>query len=77
MKFLLTYLNNCLIVVRIMAPLIHLLRICDSDEKPALGYVYEGMYRARKGVKELFKGKKRSYKPYTDIINNCWDKMLR
>ncbi|XP_024010335.1 uncharacterized protein LOC112085357 [Eutrema salsugineum] len=32
---------------RIMSPLIRLLRICDSDEKPSLPYVYEGMYRAR------------------------------
>nr|KAJ0195147.1 hypothetical protein LSAT_V11C700368930 [Lactuca sativa] len=57
--------------------LIKLLRLCDSDEKPALGYVYEGMYRARRGVKELFKKKKELYKPYTDIIDRRWDKMLR
>ncbi|XP_052621719.1 uncharacterized protein LOC111895113 [Lactuca sativa] len=60
-----------------MTPLLRLLRLCDSDEKPALGYVYEGMYRARRGVKELFKKKKELYKPYTDIIDRRWDKMLR
>ncbi|XP_052171663.1 uncharacterized protein LOC127787644 [Diospyros lotus] len=38
--------NNSLIFVRIMTPLIRLLRICDSDEKPSLGYVYDEMYRA-------------------------------
>ena len=69
--------NNCLIIVRIMTPLIHLLHIYDSDEKSVLGYVYEGIYRVRKGIKKLFKGKKRSYKTYTNIINNHWDKMLR
>ena len=35
--------SNSLMIVRIMEPLIRLLRICDSDEKSALGYVYEGM----------------------------------
>ena len=60
-----------------MAPLIHLLRICDSNDKPTLGYVYKGMYRTCKSIKKLFKGKKRSYKLYADIINNHWDKMLR
>ncbi|KAG6521940.1 hypothetical protein ZIOFF_019074 [Zingiber officinale] len=35
--------NNCLITVRIMGPLIRLLRVCDTDERPSLGYVYEGM----------------------------------
>ncbi|XP_042415140.1 uncharacterized protein LOC122004296 [Zingiber officinale] len=33
--------NNCLITVRIMGPLIRLLRVCDTDERPSLGYVYE------------------------------------
>ncbi|XP_065853259.1 uncharacterized protein [Euphorbia lathyris] len=69
--------NNSLILVRVMTPLICLMRICDSDEKPAIGYVYEGMHRARIGIKKLFKGKKQLYKPYTTVIKNRWDKMLR
>ncbi|KAL7593981.1 hypothetical protein Lser_V15G32559 [Lactuca serriola] len=69
--------KNCLITVKVMTPLLRLLRLCDSDETPALGYVYEGMYRARRGINELFKKKKELYKPYTDIIDRRWDKMLR
>ncbi|KAG6511416.1 hypothetical protein ZIOFF_029484 [Zingiber officinale] len=64
-------------LVRIMGPLIRLLRVCDTDERPSLGYVYEGMYRAINGIKKLFKNKERFYKPYTDIINERWDRMLR
>ncbi|XP_052181869.1 uncharacterized protein LOC127794663 [Diospyros lotus] len=69
--------NNSLIFVRIMTPLIRLLCICDSNEKPSLGYVYDGMYRARKGIKNLFKGRKTLYKPYTALIKGRWDRMLR
>ncbi|KAJ9567271.1 hypothetical protein OSB04_003237 [Centaurea solstitialis] len=69
--------KNCLITVKVMTPLLRVLRLCDSDEKPAMGYVYEGMHRARKGVKHLFKKKKVLYKPYTDIIDRRWDRMLR
>ncbi|KAG6506550.1 hypothetical protein ZIOFF_031874 [Zingiber officinale] len=69
--------NNCLITMRIMGPLIRLLRVCDTDERPSLGYVYEGMYRAINGIKKLFKNKERFYKPYTNIINERWDRMLR
>ena len=69
--------KNCLITVKVMTPLLRLLRLCDSDEKPAMGYVYEGMHPAMKGVKELFKKKKELYKPYTDIIDRRWDRMLR
>ena len=50
--------EHCLLIVRIMAPMIRLLRVCDTDEKPSLPYVYEGMYRVRLGIKKIF-GKKR------------------
>ncbi|XP_047943142.1 uncharacterized protein LOC125189978 [Salvia hispanica] len=69
--------NNCLIISKIMGPIMRLLRICDSDEKPSLGYVYEGMWRVIKGVKELFKNKERLYGKFVDIIESRWDKMLR
>ncbi|RVX03764.1 hypothetical protein CK203_023009 [Vitis vinifera] len=35
--------NDCLIVVNLMSPLMRLLRIVDCDERPSMGYVYEGM----------------------------------
>ncbi|XP_022031229.1 uncharacterized protein LOC110932182 [Helianthus annuus] len=69
--------NNCFITVQVTTPILRLLRICDSDEKPSLGYVYEGILRIRKGIKELFKRKRRNYKRYVDIIDARWDKMLR
>ncbi|XP_023754683.3 uncharacterized protein LOC111903128 [Lactuca sativa] len=69
--------KNCLITVKVMTSLLKLLRLCDLDEKPAIGYVYEGMRRARRGIKELFKKKKELYKPYTNIIDSHWDRMLR
>ena len=52
-----------------MAPLVRLLRIIDCNERPSMGYVYEGMYRARLGINKLFNHNKRLYKPYTNIIN--------
>ncbi|XP_022865250.1 uncharacterized protein LOC111385112 [Olea europaea var. sylvestris] len=69
--------DDCLMLVKIVAPIIKLLQIVDSDEKPSLDYVYDGMHRARKGVKNIFLNKKRLYKPYTDIIKERWDKHLR
>ncbi|XP_027102739.2 uncharacterized protein [Coffea arabica] len=69
--------NNCLITVRIMGPIIRLLRVCDTDERPSLGYVYKGMFRAITGIKKLFRSSERLYKPYIDIINDRWDRMLR
>ena len=51
-----------------MTPLICLLCIVDCDERPSMGYVYEGMYRAHLGIKKLFKDNKRLYKSYSHVI---------
>ena len=69
--------NDCLIVVNLMSPLMRLLRIVDCDERPSMGYVYEGMYRVRLGIKKLFNYNKRLYKPYTEIIKQRWDQQLK
>ncbi|KAF1869270.1 hypothetical protein Lal_00020947 [Lupinus albus] len=61
--------NDCAIIVNIVAPLIRLLRIVDADERPSLPYVYDGMCRARKIIKNVFMNKK--------IIKQRWDKHLR
>ncbi|XP_076890552.1 uncharacterized protein LOC143541669 [Bidens hawaiensis] len=68
--------TNCSITVAVMTPLLRVLRLCDMEEKPSLPYVYEGMNRAIKGVKALFQGKEHIFKPYTDIIDARWKKML-
>ena len=57
--------NDYLIVANLMPRLMRLLRIVDCDERPSMGYVYEGMYRACLGIKKLFNHYKRLYKPYT------------
>ena len=48
--------NDCHVIVHIMSPLIRLLRIVDSDEKPAMSYVYDGMYRTIDGIKKKIQG---------------------
>ena len=51
--------NDCLIVVKLMAPLVRLLRISDCDERPSMGYVYKDVYRARLVMKKFFNHYKR------------------
>ena len=54
--------------MKIVVPLLRLFCIADSDEKLALGYVYEGIHKEKKTIKEIFKNKKRLYTPYTEIV---------
>nr|CAN74492.1 hypothetical protein VITISV_022214 [Vitis vinifera] len=42
--------NDCLIVVNLMSPLMRLLHIVDCDERPLMGYVYEGMFYNKKRI---------------------------
>ncbi|XP_031275073.1 uncharacterized protein LOC116133510 [Pistacia vera] len=60
--------DDIVIVSKVVSPLMRMLRIVDSDERPSIGYVYDGMYRTRMGIKKLFKNKKNLCKPYTTII---------
>ncbi|KAK4583897.1 hypothetical protein RGQ29_021854 [Quercus rubra] len=65
--------NDCHVIVHIMSSLIRLLRIVDSDEKSAMGCVYDGMYKVIDGIKKNFKDKKRLWEPYVNIIKDRWD----
>ncbi|KAH7691790.1 Ribonuclease H-like protein, partial [Dioscorea alata] len=69
--------NDCLVVVKIASPLVRLLRIVDSDERPSLGYIYEGIIRARKAIKETFKYVRRLYQPYISILEERWEHQIR
>ncbi|XP_028057314.1 uncharacterized protein LOC114261278 [Camellia sinensis] len=69
--------KDCFITVKIVEPLMRHLRIVDGDDKLSMGYVYEGMYKAIKGIKDIFNRNKRLYSPYTTIIKTRWDNQLR
>ncbi|KAL6559543.1 hypothetical protein OROGR_004660 [Orobanche gracilis] len=69
--------SNCNVIVKLMEPLMKLLRICDTDVKPSIGYVYETLERAIRATKELFKGNQEKYKPFVDSIQGRFDNMLR
>nr|GEW12786.1 hypothetical protein [Tanacetum cinerariifolium] len=69
---------HCLnLVLKDISELDNVKDIISLASRPTLGYVYDGMFRARKGIKELFKRKKELYKPYTNIIDDRCDRTLR
>ncbi|KAM0865845.1 hypothetical protein ACQ4PT_043019 [Festuca glaucescens] len=63
------------VVVRATEPLVHLLKLVDSNKRPAMGYVYAGLYQAKAAIKkELVR--KSDYMPYWNIIDQRWDKQM-
>ncbi|KAK1571244.1 hypothetical protein Q3G72_013955 [Acer saccharum] len=64
--------SSCGLIVRLTIPLLRLLRITGSEKRPAMGYVYAGMYRAKETIKkELIK--RDEYMVYWNIIDHWWE----
>ncbi|XP_035540232.1 uncharacterized protein LOC108986840 [Juglans regia] len=42
---------QCQFIVRVSEPLVRVLRLVDGDEKPAMGYLYDTMERAKENIK--------------------------
>uniref|UniRef100_A0A0A9F590 BED-type domain-containing protein n=1 Tax=Arundo donax TaxID=35708 RepID=A0A0A9F590_ARUDO len=64
--------SSCAAVIRITEPLVHLLKLVGSNKRPAMGYVYAGLYQAKAAIKkELVR--KNDYMAYWNIIDWRWD----
>eukprot|EP00253_Pinus_taeda_P004506 PITA_04506 len=62
-------------IVSFTEPLLKVLRLMDG-KKPAMGYIYEGMDRAKEAIKIFYKGDESKYLPLWQIIDFKWDNQL-
>lgn len=62
-------------IISFTEPLVKVLRIMDG-EKPTMGYIYEGMERAKEAIKTFYKGDSSKYLPIWEIIDSRWDRQL-
>ncbi|XP_075665771.1 uncharacterized protein LOC142635513 [Castanea sativa] len=68
--------SQCTHIVKVSEPLVRVLRLVDGDEKPAIGYLYEAMDKAKEEIKRRLKNKVSLYGHYIRIIDARWDKQL-
>ncbi|KAF7832439.1 zf-BED domain-containing protein/DUF659 domain-containing protein/Dimer_Tnp_hAT domain-containing protein [Senna tora] len=68
--------KNIVTCLQAAAPLIKVLRLVDSDEKPAMGFIYEAMNCGRERIKQNFNNVKKSYEPIWNIIDERWEAQL-
>ncbi|XP_016168558.1 uncharacterized protein LOC107611111 [Arachis ipaensis] len=69
--------KNIVICLKAAAPLITVLCLVDSDEKPAMGFIFEGMRNAKETIKTNFDCVKKSYEPIWEIIDgSCLKKLV-
>ena len=52
------------------------MRIVDSDDKPAMGYLYATIHKAREEMIKRSKRRKKRIEPYLRILNSWWDNQL-
>ncbi|XP_052203350.1 uncharacterized protein LOC127808780 [Diospyros lotus] len=64
--------ENAIDVLKIIGPLVRVLRLVDGEEKPTMGYIYEAMRRAKNATARSFKENEEKYGHIFDIINNRW-----
>ncbi|XP_057415982.1 uncharacterized protein LOC130710659 [Lotus japonicus] len=69
-----TFWSSCDMIVRLTAPLLRLRRIAASEMRPAMGYIYAGMYRAKEAIKKALV-KREEYMVYWNIIHHRWEKL--
>lgn len=63
-----TFWSGCALITRLADPFLRLLRIAGSEKRPAMGYVYAGLYRAKEAIKKDHIHQK-DYLSYWNIID--------
>ncbi|XP_019430195.1 PREDICTED: uncharacterized protein LOC109337636, partial [Lupinus angustifolius] len=66
--------KQCADIVKLIEPVVRVLRILDSEDKPAMGFLYQAIFKARHEMERRFQRNKTKVKPYLDIMDNQFEK---
>lgn len=65
-----TFWNSVVYILKVMGPLIKVLRLVDNERKPAMGYLYEAMDRVKETIMKYFNEDDKIYKEVFKIIDD-------
>lgn len=68
--------NGIAFALNIFRPLVKVLRLVDSEKKPAMGFIYAAMLTLKKEISESLNGDPPLCKKVLEIIDEKWDKRL-
>uniref|UniRef100_A0A0R0F2M9 DUF659 domain-containing protein n=1 Tax=Glycine max TaxID=3847 RepID=A0A0R0F2M9_SOYBN len=68
--------NDVVYALKAMGPLVSVLRLVDNEKKPAMGFIYEAMDRAKEAIQRAFNNNEGKYKDFLAIIDKRWDCQL-
>lgn len=64
----------CILITRLVDPLLQVLSIVSSQKKAAMGYIFAGIYRAKEIIKRELP-KREDYMVYWNIIDHRWKRL--
>ncbi|KAL0912058.1 hypothetical protein M5K25_018001 [Dendrobium thyrsiflorum] len=67
--------SSCSRIMKVIKPLLAVLHQVDGEERPSMGYFYDSVEKARKGIISAFDSKESDYHPYLDIIDNVREEL--
>lgn len=71
-----TFWRNILYCLKLVVPLVGVLRMVDRERKPAMGYIYKAMDNAKDTIARSFLNREVDYKKVHDIIDQRWECQL-
>ncbi|CAH1447076.1 unnamed protein product [Lactuca virosa] len=71
-----TFWRNILYSLKSTGPLVKVLRMVDGEKKPAMGYIYEAMDRAKETISKSFLYKEKEYEKAFKFIDDRWQCQL-
>ncbi|CAI9301632.1 unnamed protein product [Lactuca saligna] len=63
--------------LKVLSPLVKVIRMVDADWKPSMGFVYEDIKVAKEEIMKALGGQEKAYKSIIDIITNKMKEMQR
>ncbi|XP_031496371.1 uncharacterized protein LOC116261699 isoform X2 [Nymphaea colorata] len=63
-------------IMKITLPIVKVLRIVDSDDKPVMGFLYDHMRKAKEEIASNVNNESKAYTQIWEIIDNRWDSQM-
>ncbi|KAF5175661.1 hAT transposon superfamily [Thalictrum thalictroides] len=65
--------SSCGHVLKVTKPLLTVLHVADSEERPSMGYIYHALEKAKADIASAFNNKESEYFSYLKVIDHIWE----
>ncbi|KAL4365582.1 uncharacterized protein [Arachis hypogaea] len=69
--------SQCTDIIKLIEPLVRVLHIVDSEDRAAMDFLYQAIYKAKGKMVKRFQKRNKVVDPYLKILDTCWDAQLK